>query len=89
MCVYICTPLQSIDRFDSERAALISWGPNINRDVVPYVDGLMSWIVGNTAWSFETERYLEKTGHRVKATRVVDILTTMLNLPFEASTLFL
>lgn len=65
---------QSIDRFNEDRARLPSWGPEIDRDVSIYVDGLANWIVGSLHWSFETERYFGKSGHQVKATRTVEIL---------------
>jgi len=65
---------QSIDRFNEERACLPSWGPEIDRDVAIYVDGLANWIVGSLHWSFESERYFGKSGRQVKATRVVDLL---------------
>lgn len=64
---------QSIDRFNQDRARLPSWGPEIDRDVSVYVDGLANWIVGSLHWSFETERYFGKTGRQVKATRTVQI----------------
>jgi hypothetical protein len=64
---------QSIDRFNEDRARLPSWGPEIDRDVSIYVDGLANWIVGSLHWSFETERYFGKAGRQVKATRTVDI----------------
>lgn len=67
---------QAIDRFNSERACLPSWGPKIDRDVAIYVDGLANWIVGSLHWSFESERYFGKSGRQVKATRVVDLLPT-------------
>ncbi|KAG5646722.1 hypothetical protein DXG03_002404 [Asterophora parasitica] len=65
---------QSIDRFVDDRANLPSWGPEIDRDVATYVDGLADWIVGSLHWSFESERYFGKAGRDVKATRVVDLL---------------
>ena len=65
---------QSIDRFNEDRARLPSWGPEIDREVSIYVDGLANWIVGSLHWSFETERYFGKSGRQVKATRTVDIL---------------
>lgn len=65
---------QSIDRFNEERSRLPSWGPEIDRDVAIYVDGLANWIVGSLHWSFESERYFGKKGRQVKATRVVDLL---------------
>ena len=65
---------QSIDRFNEDRARLPSWGPEIDRDVSIYVDGLANWIVGSLHWSFESERYFGKSGRQVKATRTVDLL---------------
>jgi hypothetical protein len=65
---------QSIDRFNEERSRLPSWGPEIDREVAIYVDGLANWIVGSLHWSFESERYFGKKGRQVKATRVVDLL---------------
>jgi hypothetical protein len=65
---------QSIDRFVAERTRLPSWGPEIDRQVDIYVDGLADWIVGSLHWSFESERYFGKTGLDVKRTRVVNLM---------------
>lgn len=65
---------QSIDRFVADRANLPSWGPEIDRQVAIYVDGLADWIVGSLHWSYESERYFGKTGLEVKKTRVVNLL---------------
>jgi hypothetical protein len=65
---------QSIDRFQEERSRLPSWGPEIDRDVAIYVEGLADWIVGSLHWSFETERYFGKNGRQVKASRVIELL---------------
>ncbi|KAG6868137.1 hypothetical protein C0993_007260 [Termitomyces sp. T159_Od127] len=65
---------QSIDRFVEDRANLPSWGPEIDKDVAIYVNGLADWIVGSLHWSFESERYFGKTGREVKANRIVNLL---------------
>ncbi|KAG6335506.1 hypothetical protein ID866_3578 [Astraeus odoratus] len=65
---------QSIDRFIDCRARLPSWGPEIDRDIAIYVDGLADWIVGSLHWSFDTERYFGKQGIQVKKTRIVTLL---------------
>ncbi|KAJ7598925.1 isoprenoid synthase domain-containing protein [Mycena floridula] len=65
---------QSIDRFNSDRADLPSWGPEIDRDVAIYVQGLADWIVGSLHWSFESERYFGKAGRDVKVNRVINLL---------------
>ena len=65
---------QSIDRFVAERANLPSWGPEIDRQVNIYADGLADWIVGSLHWSFESERYFGKSGLEVKKSRTVTLL---------------
>ena len=65
---------QSIDRFVADRASLPSWGPEIDRQVDTYVQGLADWIVGSLHWSFESERYFGKHGLDVKTHRVVQLL---------------
>ncbi|KAF8905261.1 isoprenoid synthase domain-containing protein [Gymnopilus junonius] len=65
---------QSIDRFSAERNQLPSWGPEIDREVAIYVNGLADWIVGSLHWSFESERYFGKNGRDVKTTRIVELL---------------
>ncbi|EPT00598.1 hypothetical protein FOMPIDRAFT_1023716 [Fomitopsis schrenkii] len=64
----------SIDRFHFLRENLPSWGPEIDRDLAIYVDGLADWITGSLKWSFESERYFGKQGLEVKRTRVVTLL---------------
>lgn len=66
---------QSINRFVADRANLPSWGPEIDRQVAIYVDGLADWIVGSLHWSFESERYFGKAGLEVKSTRAVKLLS--------------
>lgn len=65
---------QAIDRFKAERAKLPSWGPEIDRQVNMYANGLADWIVGSLHWSFETTRYFGTNGRKIKATRVVELL---------------
>lgn len=65
---------QSIDRFVDCRANLPSWGPEIDRQVAVYVEGLADWIVGSLHWSFESERYFGKSGLEVKRNRVINLL---------------
>lgn len=64
---------QSIDRFIDDWAQLPSWGPEIDRDVEIYVQGLADWMVGSLHWSYVTERYFGKTGLEVKKSRVVNL----------------
>lgn len=64
----------AIDRFIAERANLPSWGPEIDRQVKTYVQGLADWIVGSLHWSFESTRYFGTSGRRIKQTRIVELL---------------
>jgi hypothetical protein len=36
----------SILRFEADRSSLPSWGPDLDREVATYIDGLQNWIVG-------------------------------------------
>jgi hypothetical protein len=65
---------QSIDRFNEDWNNLPSWGPEIDRQVQIYVQGLADWIVGSLVWSYESERYFGKQGLDVKKNRVVTLL---------------
>jgi len=64
----------AIDRFKTERTNLPSWGLEIDRQVIIYVQGLADWIVGSLHWSFESTRYFGINGHKIKRTRVVELL---------------
>jgi len=64
---------KSIDRFAENRARLPSWGPEIDKKVQVYVQGLAYWIVGSLHWSFDSERYFGKKGLQVKKSRTVDL----------------
>ena len=64
----------SIERFEHDRRLLPSWGPEIDRAVAMYVQGLDDWIIANAEWSFVTERYFGKEGPTVKKTRQIALL---------------
>ena len=40
--------LACVDRFENDLYLLPSWGPEIDRDIVKYVDGLQNWMAGNS-----------------------------------------
>ncbi|KAF9450305.1 terpenoid synthase [Macrolepiota fuliginosa MF-IS2] len=65
---------QSIDRFKAEREKLPSWGPEIDRQVNMYANGLADWIVGSLHWSFESTRYFGTKGRKIKTSRFVELL---------------
>jgi hypothetical protein len=66
---------QSIDTFIENQARVPSWGDRIDKDVKLYVNGMKEWIVGSLHWSFMTKRYFGDDGEKVKATRVIELLS--------------
>ena len=66
--------IRGIDTFIAKRQQLRSWGPEIDRLVETYLDGLQDWIIGNLHWSFESERYFGKTGKDIKRTRILELM---------------
>ncbi|EIW83595.1 terpene synthase [Coniophora puteana RWD-64-598 SS2] len=64
----------TIERFETERARLPSWGPELDAQVQTYIEGLQNWIVGSLHWSFDSHRYFGKDGHAVKKHRIVKLL---------------
>ena len=41
---------QTMLRFDNGCRSLPSWGPNIDKEVAIFIDGLMAWMIGNLYW---------------------------------------
>ena len=64
----------SVRRFLACKAALPSWGPELDAQVKLFVQGLEDWIIANAEWSFETERYFEKNGAKIRETLMVPLL---------------
>lgn len=56
------------------RKVIPSWGPEIDRQVALYVQGLEDWIIANGVWSFETKRYFGEEAQLVRKTRQVKLL---------------
>ncbi|KAG2359366.1 isoprenoid synthase domain-containing protein [Suillus spraguei] len=67
----------AIQRFDSNRAILPSWGEEVDRQVVIYIEGLQNWMVGSLHWHFDSPRYFGKDRHAVKRDRIVKLLPKM------------
>ncbi|KAH9848860.1 terpenoid synthase [Lenzites betulinus] len=65
---------QTIDAFIENKGNVPSFGPELDRDVALYVQGLQDWIVGSLHWSFMTRRYFGTAGAEVKKHRVVKLL---------------
>ncbi|TFK33445.1 isoprenoid synthase domain-containing protein [Crucibulum laeve] len=64
----------SIERFETDRKSVPSWGPDVDKDVTIYIEGLQNWIVGSLHWSFDSERYFGKLGAQVKKHRIIELL---------------
>jgi len=62
-----------MSRFVAERKKLPSWGPDLDRDINRYIDGISHWPVGNLYWSFESPRYFGSALEDVKRTRIVKL----------------
>ncbi|KAH9945422.1 terpenoid synthase [Epithele typhae] len=60
----------SIARFEHDRRTLPSWGPEVDRAVAAYVQGLQDWMVGTLHWSFESGRYFGDEGGHIKKSRI-------------------
>ncbi|KAG1837270.1 isoprenoid synthase domain-containing protein [Suillus subalutaceus] len=64
----------AIQRFESNRAILPSWGEEVDKQVAIYVEGLQNWMIGSLHWHFNSPRYFGKDGHAVKRDRIVKLL---------------
>ncbi|KAH9943692.1 isoprenoid synthase domain-containing protein [Amylocystis lapponica] len=65
---------KTIDRFLAGKAALPSWGPEVDAQVALYMQGLEDWISGNGDWSFVTKRYFGEAGPEVRKSLQVELL---------------
>ena len=77
-----------MDRFVAERKKLPSWGPDLDRDINRYVDGIGDWVVGNLHWCFETTRYFGSAHKEVKRTRVVKLRPLKVDTKFDEFNLY-
>ncbi|CAL1716798.1 unnamed protein product [Somion occarium] len=57
--------------FTQGKHALPSWGLAVDNAVDAYVKALEHWVVGNLAWSFESQRYFGPEHHEVKRSLMV------------------
>ena len=64
----------TINAFEFTRRSLPSWGPDLDRQVQLYIDGLQNWIIGSLHWSFETRRYFGDQGQEIKKQLVMKLL---------------
>lgn len=56
------------------RTTLPTFTPEIDVELLRFVEGLAHWVRGNDAWSFETRRYFGQKGEEVRMTRQVALL---------------
>jgi Delta6-protoilludene synthase len=63
-----------LSKFQAQRHMLPSWGPDMDRVVSEYVEGLAYWIRGHDCWSFESRRYFGTKGPDIKEHRLVTLL---------------
>ncbi|THH10891.1 hypothetical protein EW145_g1024 [Phellinidium pouzarii] len=72
---YAGTEFQTLmSQFIAEKAALPSFGTEIDNDLKCYVVGLERWVSGNLQFSFETLRYFGGEREEVKKTLIVRLL---------------
>ncbi|KAH9945296.1 terpenoid synthase [Epithele typhae] len=62
-----------MDVWQTSKAALPSFGPEVDAEVAQYAMAMENWVIGNLNWSFETQRYFGRARHEVKRTRVVEL----------------
>lgn len=65
---------KSVAHFLEGKAALPSWGKEVDVQVEQYVQGLEDWIIANAEWSFMTERYFGKDGPKIRKGLQVSLL---------------
>lgn len=58
-------------KFLSTLSTLPSFGPEIDKDVRRYIDGLAYWVRANECWSFECARYFGEKGREYQRTRTI------------------
>ncbi|KAI0304158.1 terpenoid synthase [Russula brevipes] len=64
---------QLMDEFLAAKAALRSFGPEVDADVKRYIEACQHWPAGNLAWSFETPRYFGAHRDQILRTRIVPL----------------
>jgi hypothetical protein len=64
----------AIQRFEDNRAALPSWGEEVDRQVAIYVQGLLDVAVGSLHWTLDSARYFGKDRQTVKGDRFIKLL---------------
>ncbi|KAG2031504.1 terpene synthase [Suillus americanus] len=64
----------AIQRFESHRAILPSWGKEVDRVVDIYLEGLKTWMLGSLYWHLGCVRYVGKDLHTIQRDGIVKLL---------------
>ncbi|KAG2032181.1 hypothetical protein BDR03DRAFT_985916 [Suillus americanus] len=68
----------AIRHFEFNCAILPSWGEEVDRQVVIYVEGMQHWMIGSLHWHFDSAHYFGKDGHAVKQDQIVKLLPKLI-----------
>ncbi|TFY71414.1 hypothetical protein EVG20_g1594 [Dentipellis fragilis] len=60
-----------MDGFVADKAQLRSFGADVDKNVMTYIESMQHWPIGNLVWSFETPRYFGAAREQILKTRVV------------------
>ncbi|KDQ57646.1 hypothetical protein JAAARDRAFT_35337 [Jaapia argillacea MUCL 33604] len=63
-----------VARFMDNVQRVPNYGPEVDEQLMNYIDGLGNWARANEAWSFETWRYFGKDGPDIQKHRIVALL---------------
>ena len=74
---------QTMDSFVANLARVPSWGLEVDKSVMRYIQGLQNWIIGSLHWSFQTDRYFGPSGPTVKRNLTVELLSQRTSDKFE------
>ncbi|KAM5537397.1 hypothetical protein V8D89_008916 [Ganoderma adspersum] len=55
------------------RALALSFSPQVDEDVVVYIDHILNWPRANDCWNFENGRYFGEDGLRIQKDRLVEL----------------
>ncbi|KAG2031494.1 isoprenoid synthase domain-containing protein [Suillus americanus] len=64
----------AIQRFESNRASLPSWGEEVDRQMAIYVEGMQNWMVGSLHWHLGCVRFSGEDRLALKQDRIVKLL---------------
>jgi hypothetical protein len=65
---------EMVKKFNNLYLEIPRRGGPLGLEVQSYVNGMAQWVGANVQWSYESERYFGKQGHKVKKTRMLCLL---------------